>query len=124
MIWIRLTFNRKPLSFHAVSFGTSNTVLRRMVQIALPIQQSAPPDVNAPAAAMVDSSYSEALDSVRPFSFSTCSFFYSSSGETCGDIPWAGRIVEEDPWIPFAWIDVDTLTENDVYCISGYRITD
>jgi hypothetical protein len=55
----------KPLSLHTVSFGPSNLVLRRMSQIALGIQNSAPPDPNAPAAARIDSSYAEALDSVR-----------------------------------------------------------
>ncbi|KAK0217807.1 hypothetical protein IW262DRAFT_1560097, partial [Armillaria fumosa] len=55
----------KPLSLHTVSFGPRNSVLRRMTQIALGIQNSAPPDPNAPAAARIDSSYAEALDSVR-----------------------------------------------------------
>ncbi|KAK0202722.1 hypothetical protein DFS33DRAFT_1436579 [Desarmillaria ectypa] len=55
----------KPLSLHTVSFGPRNSVLRRMALIALGIQNSAPPDPNAPAAARIDSSYAEALDSVR-----------------------------------------------------------
>ncbi|KAK0446849.1 hypothetical protein EV421DRAFT_1707267 [Armillaria borealis] len=55
----------KPLSMHTVSFGPYNAVLRRITQIALDVQNNAPPDPNAPAAARVDSSYAEALDSVR-----------------------------------------------------------
>jgi hypothetical protein len=59
--------NRRPLSFHAVSFGqdaTSNT-LRRMAQIALDVQQNAPQDPLLPANANIPSSYTEALDTVR-----------------------------------------------------------
>jgi hypothetical protein len=52
----------RGLSFHAVSFGPSNAILRRMVQVAGDIQRQAPPDPLHPA---VPSSYSEALDSVR-----------------------------------------------------------
>jgi hypothetical protein len=57
----------KPLSFHSVSFGQENTSasLRRMAQIALEVQNSAPRDPLAPAAATVLSSYAEALDTVR-----------------------------------------------------------
>ncbi|KAK0239018.1 hypothetical protein EDD85DRAFT_769081 [Armillaria nabsnona] len=55
----------KPLSIHTVSFGPYNAVLRRITQIALDVQNNTPPDPNAPAAARVDSSYAEALDSVR-----------------------------------------------------------
>jgi len=57
----------KPLSFHAVSFGQDNTSssLRRMAQIAREIQNNAPCDPLAPAAAIVLSSYAEALDTVR-----------------------------------------------------------
>ena len=58
--------SRKPLSFHAVSFGQDNTSssLRRMAQIAQEVQSKAPRDPLAPAAATVQSSYSEALDTV------------------------------------------------------------
>ncbi len=49
---------------HTVSFGPYNAVLRRITQIALDVQNNTPPDPNAPAAARVDSSYAEALDSV------------------------------------------------------------
>lgn len=61
--------HRKPLSFHSVSFGQDNTSasLRRMAQIALEVQNSAPRDPLAPAAATVLSSYAEALDTVRSF---------------------------------------------------------
>ncbi|PPQ72320.1 hypothetical protein CVT26_007277 [Gymnopilus dilepis] len=55
----------KPLSFHGVSFGPKNQILRRMAQIAREIQTSVPPDPLQPAAAMVESSFAEALDSVR-----------------------------------------------------------
>jgi hypothetical protein len=57
----------KPLSFHAVSFGQDNTSmsLRRMAQIALEVQNTAPRDPLAPPAAIVLSSYAEALDTVR-----------------------------------------------------------
>lgn len=57
----------KPLSFHAVSFGrdSASSHLRRMVQIALDIQNNAPRDPLAPAASTVLSSYSQALDTVR-----------------------------------------------------------
>ncbi|KAG2340542.1 hypothetical protein BDR05DRAFT_937722 [Suillus weaverae] len=57
----------KPLSFHAVSFGsdTSSTYLRRMSQIALDTQNNAPRDPLVPPAAIVASSYTEALDTVQ-----------------------------------------------------------
>lgn len=52
----------RALSFHAVSFGPHNSVLRRMPDIASDVQRSAPPDPMHPA---VPSSYVEALDFVR-----------------------------------------------------------
>ncbi|KIK47712.1 hypothetical protein CY34DRAFT_191735 [Suillus luteus UH-Slu-Lm8-n1] len=57
----------KPLSFHAVSFGsdTTSTYLRRMSQIALDIQNNAPRDPLVPLAATVTSSYTQALDTVQ-----------------------------------------------------------
>jgi len=57
----------KPLSFHAVSFGqdSESSYMRRMAQIALDIQNNAPRDPLAPAAAIILSSYSQALDTVR-----------------------------------------------------------
>ncbi|KIJ06345.1 hypothetical protein PAXINDRAFT_92137 [Paxillus involutus ATCC 200175] len=57
----------KPLSFHAVSFGQDNhsSTLRRMSQIALEAQRRAPRDPLLPAEATVQSSYSEALDTVQ-----------------------------------------------------------
>ncbi|KAF9064891.1 hypothetical protein BDP27DRAFT_1467712 [Rhodocollybia butyracea] len=55
----------KPLSFHAVAFGPRNGALRRMAQIALEAQNRAPRDPLLPPAAYVESSYAEALDSVR-----------------------------------------------------------
>ena len=58
---------RRPLSFHAVSFGhdATSTSLRRMAQIALEIQGNAPRDPLLPATANIPSSYTEALDTVR-----------------------------------------------------------
>jgi hypothetical protein len=60
--------SRRPLSFHAVSFGhdAASSSLRRMAQIALDVQQNnAPQDPLLPATASVPSSYTEALDTVR-----------------------------------------------------------
>ena len=58
---------RRPLSFHAVSFGMDavSSSLRRMAQIALDVQNTAPQNPLLPAAASVPSSYTEALDTVR-----------------------------------------------------------
>ncbi|KZP16668.1 hypothetical protein FIBSPDRAFT_794044 [Athelia psychrophila] len=57
----------RALSFHAVSFGPDRAApsLRRMAQIAQDAQTNAPRDPLMPAEAIVKSSYSEALDSVR-----------------------------------------------------------
>jgi hypothetical protein len=57
---------RKPLSFHAVSFGEyfSTTSLRRMADVALEIQNSPAHDVLRPAAPTVPSSFTTALDTV------------------------------------------------------------
>ncbi|KAF5337682.1 hypothetical protein D9757_014271 [Collybiopsis confluens] len=55
----------KALSFHSVAFGPRNSSLKRMARIALEIQNRAPRDPLMPASAYVDSSYAEALDSVR-----------------------------------------------------------
>ncbi|KIJ09825.1 hypothetical protein PAXINDRAFT_102165 [Paxillus involutus ATCC 200175] len=57
----------KPLSFHAISFGrdSQSSTLRRMSQIALEAQRSAPRDPLMPAPATVHSSYSEALNTVQ-----------------------------------------------------------
>jgi hypothetical protein len=53
---------RKPLSFHAVSFGedASETTLRRMADLALNLQNNAP----RPAPATVPSSFATALNTV------------------------------------------------------------
>jgi hypothetical protein len=58
---------RRPLSFHAVSFGhdVNSSSLRRMAQIALEVQNNAPQDPLLPANANIPSSYTEALDTVR-----------------------------------------------------------
>jgi len=55
----------KPLSLQTIAFGPYNGRLRRMAEIALEVQNTAPQDPLLPAAATLDSSYSEALDSVR-----------------------------------------------------------
>ncbi|THH11646.1 hypothetical protein EW145_g511 [Phellinidium pouzarii] len=57
----------RALSFHSVSFGPdgSSTWLRRMAQIAQEVQSRAPRDPLLQANAVVESSYSVALDSVR-----------------------------------------------------------
>ncbi|KAI9452888.1 hypothetical protein BJY52DRAFT_1124024 [Lactarius psammicola] len=62
--------HRKPLSFHAVSFGEEwdSTIFdstRRMQQLALEIQNEAPHDPLFPAAARIPSSFTTALDTVR-----------------------------------------------------------
>ena len=62
-------FTRKPLSFHAISFGPdrSSSTLRRMATVALGIQNNAPrnPQTRATASAPVPSSFAIALDTVR-----------------------------------------------------------
>ncbi|KXN87519.1 hypothetical protein AN958_08742 [Leucoagaricus sp. SymC.cos] len=55
----------KPLSFHTVSFGPHNEVLKRMAENAREIEKSAKRDLFTSAAAHTPSSYAEALDSVR-----------------------------------------------------------
>jgi len=57
----------KPLSFHAVSFGTDkySQTLRRMAQLALEIQNNAPRDPLLHADSTIPSSYTTALDTVR-----------------------------------------------------------
>jgi hypothetical protein len=64
---------RKPLSFHAVSFGsdTSSYYLRRMAQLALEIQNNAPHDPLLPATSVITSSFTTALDTV-----STCAIIF------------------------------------------------
>jgi len=52
----------KPLSFHTVAFGPSNTTLKRMADIALEVQQGVAPDPMNP---IVPSSYTEAIDTIR-----------------------------------------------------------
>jgi hypothetical protein len=60
------TLGRKPLSFHAVSFGldVSTASLRRMAQLALDMQNNAPRDPLLPDTASVPSSFTTALDTV------------------------------------------------------------
>jgi hypothetical protein len=62
---------RRPLSFHAVSFGpnAAPSSLRKMAQIALDVQNNAPQDPLHPPTASVPSSYTAALDTVRSTSF-------------------------------------------------------
>ncbi|KAI0796918.1 hypothetical protein C8Q75DRAFT_796658 [Abortiporus biennis] len=52
----------RALSFHSVSFGPSNQVLRSMATTATNIEQGAP---NDPMHPIVPSSYTEALDTIR-----------------------------------------------------------
>ncbi|KAG8926003.1 hypothetical protein FRC01_009457, partial [Tulasnella sp. 417] len=56
--------DRKPLSFHAVSFGqdSSSTSLRRMITVAERVAQDAPRD---PLSPVVPCSYSDAMDTIR-----------------------------------------------------------
>jgi hypothetical protein len=58
---------RRPLSFHAVSFGqeAASFSLRRMAQVALDVQNNAPQNPLLPATANIPSSYTEALNTVR-----------------------------------------------------------
>jgi hypothetical protein len=58
---------RRPLSFHAVSFGhdVNSSSLRRMAQITLEVQNSVPRDPLLPATANILSSYTETFDTVR-----------------------------------------------------------
>lgn len=58
--------SRKPLSFHAVSFGpdASASTLRTMADLALGIQDTGSYDPLGPAAETVPSSFTTALDSV------------------------------------------------------------
>ena len=57
---------RRPLSFHAVSFGEESSLssLRRMTEIALDIQKHGARDPLHPSGTHVLSSYTEALDTV------------------------------------------------------------
>jgi hypothetical protein len=88
--WTHNLNARRPLSFHAVSFGQDPTTssLRRMAQIALEVQKIAqiylkaqnntPDNPSQPTAATVPSSYTEALDTVswRQSSFHFMSFIF------------------------------------------------
>ncbi len=55
---------RKPLSFHSISFGpdSSSSYLRRMANLALGIQNNAPRNPRTPPS--IPSSYAVALDTV------------------------------------------------------------
>ncbi|KAL1691225.1 hypothetical protein GGG16DRAFT_113392 [Schizophyllum commune] len=55
----------KHLSFHSVAFGRHNSKLQRMARIAQKVQARAPKDPAFPASAYVESSYAEAIDSIR-----------------------------------------------------------
>ena len=59
--------SRRPLSFHAVSFGqnVTSSSLRRMAHIASDVQNNARQDPLLLANACVPSSYTEALDTVK-----------------------------------------------------------
>ena len=68
---------RKPLSFHAVSFGEDELAftLRRMAELALEVQNeapvAAPHDSLRPTTANIPSSFTNALDSVSTRASST-----------------------------------------------------
>lgn len=90
---------RKPLSFHSVSFGRTwlSGTLRGLAQIALEVQNSAPNDPLLPAAAKVDSSYAEALDTVccNCLRISPLAQVTKFKGSTRGDFPWNCRVIEK-----------------------------
>jgi hypothetical protein len=95
--------NSKPLSFHSISFGpaTSTNTLRRMAQIALEVQNSAPRDPLLPATAMIDSSFAEALDTVRrSFTMLYILGVNRSIGSTRRDIPRNCGLVEKAQGFP------------------------
>jgi hypothetical protein len=54
--------HRRPVSFHAVSFGPSNEVLKQMVELANQSENSVERDPDHP---IVPSKYHEALTSVE-----------------------------------------------------------
>src|SRR5437879_4621512 len=56
---------RKPLCFHAVSFGPVMYYLQRMAQLALEIQNDVPHDSFLPADSVITSSFTTALDTVN-----------------------------------------------------------
>jgi len=58
--------SRKPLSFHAVSFGedAAEATLRRMAYLALNLQNNPPNDTSRPVQETVPSSFATALDTV------------------------------------------------------------
>jgi hypothetical protein len=66
-----------------------------MAQIALEVQTNAPRDPLTPAEATINSSYSEALDTVCALSFRYFSGMTRSTGTTCRDVPWIRGIVEK-----------------------------
>jgi hypothetical protein len=76
-------FQRMPLSFHTVSFGpdASSHTLRRMAELALEVQNSAPCDPLKPPTVSMPSSFSVALDSVRKYMLS--SVFPNKSSLIC-----------------------------------------
>lgn len=90
---------------HTVSFGPYNAVLRRITQIALDVQNNTAPDPNAPAAARVDSSYAEALDSVSLNQRLVFVRSHHLSGSPCRNLPWNCRVVEETERITFTMIN-------------------
>lgn len=66
-----------------------------MAQIALEVQNTAPRDPLAPAAATVDSSYAEALDSVSAAQTHLYSIADYQAGSIGRDLPWHRGVVEE-----------------------------
>ena len=71
-----------------------------MAQVALEVQNSAPPDMITPGAPRVDSSYSEALDTVR-FAVVRFSQMQTAVGPIGGDLPWNCGFSEKTARIVF-----------------------
>lgn len=100
LIHERIDFSRKPLSFHAVSFGPSNQCLRRMAQIAREVELTAPRDPLLPANSHVESSYAEALDSVGLNLVGLGSMLTFIAGPPGGNIPRNRRLPQTDTGCP------------------------
>ena len=68
-----------------------------MAQIAFEVQSNAPRDPLLPATAVIDSSFAEALDTVRCNSLHDASFFHKNKliGSTRGDFPRDCGVVEK-----------------------------
>ena len=95
---------RKPLSFHSISFGpdASSSSLRRMADVALGFQNNASHNPRTPATASVPSSFSIALDAVRNPPTSTTMRILNVGphlGAACGDVFGHCRVAQEATWL-------------------------